>query len=335
MVVTRRQAVSASSTPPPNMPETTHLLPKAGETSEDGERRTISYEESLILLPWQTDNDYIRHGYRRATPSIRKCLWSAVSYLHNETVNIHSHSVGAVFFLSLLPLHLIPTHFPTLSLSCNPLPTPPTLHDKLALALYLICAVSCLSLSSWFHTVSCHSKEVCDAAHRGDYIGIVILIVGSITPGMYYAFYENVFLQVFYMAVIIIAGIASAYIVLSPHHRSHRWHRTLTFIALGLSAVVPITHILFTQGLAHAREKMSLDLIVAGGASYIFGALLYAARIPEKLSPGTFDYFGSSHQIFHCFVLAGAGFQYAALRGMVWGRAMAVGKTIAGSEGLS
>lgn len=123
-------------------------------------------------------------------------------------------------------------------------------------------------------------------------------------------------------------------IVLSPHHRSHRWHRTLTFIVLGLSAVVPITHILFTQGLVHAREKMSLDLIVAGGASYIFGALLYAARIPEKLSPGTFDYFGSSHQIFHCFVLAGAGFQYAALRGMVWGRAMAVGKTIAESEGL-
>ncbi|KIR34368.1 integral membrane protein [Cryptococcus deuterogattii MMRL2647] len=314
MVVTRRQTVSASSTPPPNMPETTPLLPKSGETSQDGERRTISYEESLTLLPWQTDNDYIRHGYRRATPSIRKCLWSAVSYLHNETVNIHSHSIGAAFFLSLLPLHLIPTHFPTFGQSYNPLPTPPTLHDKVAL-------------------MSCHSREVCDAAHRGDYIGIVILIVGSITPGG-----------------IIIAGITSAYvglfpyitgakliilqIVLSPHHRSHRWHRTLTFIALGLSAVVPITHILFTQGLAHAREKMSLDLIVAGGASYIFGALLYAARIPEKLSPGTFDYFGSSHQIFHCFVLMGAAFQYAALRGMVWGRTMAVGKTIAESEGL-
>lgn len=129
--------------------------------------------------------------------------------------------------------------------------------------------------------------------------------MGSITPGMYYAFYENIFLQVFNMGTfilmleivtdratggIIIAGITSAYvglspyttrtkliilqIVLSPHHRSHRWHRTLTFIALGLSAVVPITHILFTQGLTHAREKMSLDLIVAGGASYIFGALL-------------------------------------------------------------
>lgn len=206
MVVTRRQTVSASSTPPPNMPETTPLLPKSGETSHDGGRRTISYEESLTLLPWQTDNDYIRHGYRRATPSIRKCLWSAVSCksilgevnyhinifaqtftmrqvclaflwmttninIYFPAVNIHSHSIGAAFFLSLLPLHLIPTHFPTFGQSCNPLPTPPTLHDKVALSLYLICAVSCLSLSSWFHTVSCHSREVCDAAHRGDYVG--------------------------------------------------------------------------------------------------------------------------------------------------------------------
>lgn len=75
----------------------------------------------------------------------------------------------------------------------------------------------------------------------------------------------------------------------------------------------------------HLRHKMD------GKLTWLASS---AARIPEKLSPGTFDYFGSSHQIFHCFVLAGAGFQYAALRGMVWGRAMAVGKTIAESEGL-
>ena len=50
-----------------------------------------------------------------------------------------------------------------------------------------------------------------------------------------------------------------------------------------------------------------------------------AARIPESLSPGTFDYFGSSHQIFHVFVLVGAWCQYCALRGMVWSRHEAVG----------
>ncbi|WVO14702.1 hypothetical protein L204_102340 [Cryptococcus depauperatus] len=310
--------------------DTTLLLSR--HAHQESQSKVISYEESLRILPWQSYNHYILHGYRRPIPSIKGCLWSAISYLHNETVNIHSHSIGAVVFLSLLPLHLFPSHFPSFHIPPDPLPLPPTLHDKVALSLYLVCAVLCLGLSSWFHTISCHSKHLCEIAHRGDYIGIVILIVGSITPGMYYAFHDNFFLQVFYMTGIIAAGIATAYIVLSPHHRSHRWHRTLMFIGLGLSAIVPVTHILLTQGMQHAREKISLDLVILSGASYIFGAILYAAGIPEKFSPGTFDYFGSSHQIFHCFVLLGACLQYAALRGMVWGRAMGVGKAIAEYE---
>lgn len=41
------------------------------------------------------------------------------------------------------------------------------------------------------------------------------------------------------------------------------------------------------------------------------GALCSANRIPERLSPGTFDYFLASHQIFHLFVLAAALAHYA------------------------
>lgn len=62
--------------------------------------------------------------------------------------------------------------------------------------------------------------------------------------------------------------------VLSPYGRAHRWHRTLTFIALGLSSVLPIGHVVLTKGLDFARQTVSLDLVVAGGASYIFGAVL-------------------------------------------------------------
>jgi len=62
--------------------------------------------------------------------------------------------------------------------------------------------------------------------------------------------------------------------VLSPHGRTHRWHRTLTFIALGLSSVIPVTHIIITHGLEYARQILSLDLVIAQGAAYIFGALL-------------------------------------------------------------
>jgi predicted membrane channel-forming protein YqfA (hemolysin III family) len=88
-------------------------------------------------------------------------------------VNIHTHSLGALFYLILLPLHLLPNHFPSLSGHSDPLPTPPTTQDKLAFTVYLLSAIGCLSLSAWFHTVQCHTRSVCDAAHRGDYVSRV------------------------------------------------------------------------------------------------------------------------------------------------------------------
>lgn len=210
MPVTRRQqqhqaSMSANGTPSASASadETTGLLTSS---------RLLSYDESLRLLPWQTDNEYVLSGYRRQMGSIRACLWSAVSceslrsaervrlrsqYSTDEwqtyitrlvscsllpllslteltpSVNIHTHSLGAIFYLILLPLHLLPTHFPSFSSRHTlgeALPTPPAWQDKLALTIYLLCAVGCLSLSSWFHTVQCHSKSVCDSAHRGDYV---------------------------------------------------------------------------------------------------------------------------------------------------------------------
>jgi adiponectin receptor len=49
---------------------------------------------------------------------------------------------------------------------------------------------------------------------------------------------------------------------------------------------------------------------VAGGAAYLIGALLYMSRVPEKCKPGAFNHFGSSHQIFHFCVIAGALIHY-------------------------
>lgn len=93
------------------------------------------------------------------------------------------------------------------------------------------------------------------------------------------------------LAAIAMAGLTSAYvsllfaytlsrfeanlqIVLSPHHRSHRWHRTLTFIALGLSSIVPVAHVILTRGIVYARMHLSFDLTILSGASYIVGAVL-------------------------------------------------------------
>jgi len=44
--------------------------------------------------------------------------------------------------------------------------------------------------------------------------------------------------------------------------------------ALGLSSIIPVAHVILTQGLSHARQALSLDLTLLSGASYIVGALL-------------------------------------------------------------
>lgn len=78
------------------------------------------------------------------------------------------------------------------------------------------------------------------------------------------------------------------------------------FVALGLSAIVPVVHGLLIFGAAQLSKQISLAWLLLQGGLYILGATIYAARIPERLAPGRFDIWGSSHQIFHVLVVLAA-----------------------------
>ncbi|KAK7678137.1 hypothetical protein QCA50_018930 [Cerrena zonata] len=179
--------------------------------------------------------------------------------------------------------------------------------DSAVFAIFLLSAVTCLLFSAGYHTFDAHSKSVATQCHALDYTGIILLIMGSFFPCIYYGFFCEPTYQVIYLSGLTIMGAGAAYIVLNPEYRkpSHRGARTTVFIALGLCGVIPTTHALFSHGFNKLCYEMGFRWVFLEGALYIVGALLYANRIPEKLSPGTFDYFGSSHQIFHlCVVLA-------------------------------
>ena len=47
-----------------------------------------------------------------------------------------------------------------------------------------------------------------------------------------------------------------------------------------------------------------------GGLFYIFGAVSYAARCPEKQFPKVFDIIGNSHSIFHVCVVIGCAIHF-------------------------
>ncbi|KAF9467870.1 hemolysin-III related-domain-containing protein [Collybia nuda] len=258
-------------------------------------KKTLTW---LEIPHWQRDNEFIVTGYRRVQNNWKGCIASMFTYLHNETINIHSHLWGAVLFMYILATYReshVQTHPGT------------TWIDAAVIAVFLSSAVFCLSASAFYHTSTCHSEKVSSRCHALDYSGIVILTVGSFYPSLYYGFYCERGLQIFYTLLITIAGLGASYIVLNPEYSkpTHRGARTIVFIGLGMGAVVPVSHLLVTHGFTLLLSEMGFGWLLASGGLYIAGALLYSNRIPERLAPGRFDYFFASHQIFHfCVVLA-------------------------------
>ncbi|OSD01469.1 HlyIII-domain-containing protein [Trametes coccinea BRFM310] len=260
----------------------------------------------LEIPDWQKDNEYILTGYRRATASWRACAASIFGYLHNETVNIHSHLGGAVLFLVLLATFpaVYFVHYEST-----------TWADATVFSIFLSGAVFCLFSSAFYHTFSMHSEAVAGRCNALDYAGIVVLTVGSFFPCIYYGFFCEPHYQALYLSGITAAGFVAAYIVLNPEYRkpTHRGARTKVFIFLGLSGILPVMHGLVTHGFYTLCYEMGFGWLLVAGALYISGALLYANRVPERFSPGTFDYFFASHQIFHFFVVAAAFATYAGI----------------------
>ncbi|KAI9501867.1 putative hemolysin-III channel protein Izh2 [Coemansia spiralis] len=254
------------------------------------------------LPEWMRDNQYILGGYRQPTNSFRKCFASLL-YLHNETGNIMTHLVGAMGFLVLcftVTKGLL-LEFPTIDW-----------HDITTLYAFLIAAVGCMGLSALYHTVTCHSPRVHNTYSKCDYIGIVFLIVGSCVPIFCYMFYCHPRLKLFYLALIFTLGSMTVVTVVAPHFAKpdYRPLRAATFVALGLSGIVPAIHCYLLFGWDYTLNAVQASYMLGVGGNYIVGAAIYGARIPERWWPGRFDYWLHSHQIFHIFVIIAAVFHY-------------------------
>lgn len=127
---------------------------------------------------WQQDNHYITSGYRGASNSYAKS-WKSLLYIHNETVNIYTHLLGAVIFLvtSYLLFGELKPRYDTASKE-----------DVYVFACFFAGAVACLGMSGTYHTIQNHSHPVAVWGNKLDYLGIVFLIWGSFIPVLYYAF---------------------------------------------------------------------------------------------------------------------------------------------------
>jgi adiponectin receptor len=154
-------------------------------------------EERLLLLwddlpHWRRDNAYITSGYRHMKPSYLHSVLS-LTHLHNESVNIWSHLLGAVTALAAsLYLYLL-IHPRYDSASAN---------DVIVFGCFFGGAFLCLGMSATFHALLSHSEHAARWGNKLDYTGIVLLIVGSYVPALYYGFFCKPQLLTFYLCLV-------------------------------------------------------------------------------------------------------------------------------------
>ena len=124
-------------------------------------------------------NMWICGGYRPISGSAHAsfCSWL---YIHNESVNIYSHLIPAVFFLFgewYIQQYLASRYSGF------------TGADSIAFSIFMLTAATCLSLSVTYHTLMNHSQHVEHLCLRLDMLGVVVFILGDLVLGIYMVFW--------------------------------------------------------------------------------------------------------------------------------------------------
>ena len=238
---------------------------------------------------WQQDNEYILSGYRPATGSYGRCFQS-LKYIHNETINIYSHIFGTILFLTL-PVLTYQTLYHRYSHASQ--------SDIIVFSTFFYGVSICFALSATYHIITTHSPKVQKFGNQLDYLGIVILMWGSTIPSVYYGFYCHPNLQKAYCINVSVLALFCVIATLHPNfrHPTIRPYRAAMYSALGLSAVVFITHGIWLDGWEIMRRRMSVDWMASMAGFNLVGAVVYAARVCTN-----FCYYTSRPFFTICFI---------------------------------
>lgn len=301
----------------------------------------LSYHE---LPDYMKDNEYILNYYRANWP-IKEAFFSMFRW-HNETLNVWTHLLGFLLFVGLTVANLshvpqmadfikmITGQFPSSaeanvskSFSSGPtklvdLKQEPNLNITSAsdiastnwpFYVFLAGSMFCLLSSTTCHLFSCHSHSLNLQLLQLDYAGIVVMIITSFFPPIYYIFQCTPHWQIMYLIGISVMGTCTVITLLSPVFSSgkHRTFRAMLFVSMGLFGLIPAVHALVVNW-DDPHRNVVLVYESAMALSYLIGTGFYVSRVPERWRPGWFDIAGHSHQIFHVFVVMGALAHYGA-----------------------
>jgi adiponectin receptor len=224
-----------------------------------------------------------------------------------ETVNIWSHLLGSLAFVATgIALLKIATISTTVGVSAG---------DRFAFATSVVGSAVCFGLSAAFHTLRSHSFNVHHFSGKLDILGICFLAIGGGTSATYYAFFCHRKVQLVYWILNFTAGVAAAITLFDTGGGGSKMRtlRGTVFSLLAISAMLPILHRTGVLGWSEGCRQIGTQWYLAEGLSLLLGVSLFVGRFPERWSPGSFDIWGHSHQLFHIWTLGGTAFHIMAL----------------------
>ncbi|XP_073671854.1 membrane progestin receptor gamma-A isoform X1 [Paramisgurnus dabryanus] len=263
---------------------------------------------TINQVPKVFHEDGIMSGYRHPCSSAKDCVLSLFQ-LTNETLNIWTHFLPTWFFLwKLLTVVLIQGDWQ------DPFTWP--------LLVFLVsCCVYPLA-SSCAHTFSIMSEQARHICFFFDYGALSFYSLGSAITYSFYTFpdkWVNSTFHKYYVPIAVVNSTISTTMACYSRFseklekRICKCLRVMAFVYPYLFDNIPLFYRIFvcvgegcTVNEASAVHYQHTTLTLLTG-------FLFATHLPERLAPGSFDYIGHSHQLFHVFAIIATYFQMTAI----------------------
>lgn len=278
---------------------------------------------TINQVPKVFHEDGIISGYRHPCSSAKDCVLSLFQ-LTNETLNIWTHFLPTWFFLwKLLTVVLVQEDWR------DPFIWP-------LLVFLLSCCVYPLA-SSCAHTFSTMSERARHICFFFDYGALSFYSLGSAIIYSSYSFpdkWVNSTFHLYYVPIAVVNSVISTalacYSRLGLPFFEYNCHsikrpsgkldqklckclRIIAFVYPYLFDNIPLFYRIFVctgEGCAVNEANM---VHYQHTSLAFFTGFLFATHLPERLAPGSFDYIGHSHQLFHVFAIIGTYFQMTAM----------------------
>jgi hemolysin III len=175
----------------------------------------------------------------------------------------------------------------------------PTPRATLAAAIYAVSLSALFGTSALYHRVNWQRPDVRRWMRRLDHSMIFFLIAGTYTPFALLALHGTLATAIL---VVVWTGAIAGAIVEMIWIEHPKWVSVLIYMSLSWVAVVCFPSLWTSLGAGGAV------LLIAGGALYTVGAVVYATQRPDP-NPAIFGY----HEVFHLFVIAAALAHFTAI----------------------